>query len=126
MTRHVQQPTQTSCGPAAVAMLVGRPVAEVLEVAKAARLSRSRRRRRDDRMNIGEAERTLAFYGFVLFRRQRGLPNCPNALIREDHETGSGWHWFACVDGEWLDPARPGAVGLHFERLSFYPVRPRR
>jgi hypothetical protein len=95
-----RQPTRTSCGPTTVAMLADVPVADVLALQPAVRLTATRRRLRCHRTNVGELARLLDAYGLRLGPRA-AFTTSRLQVIRVDRAVGRGWHW-AAADGTWV------------------------
>lgn len=113
---HQPQPTATSCGPTVVAMLVSRPVSEVLRHLPKAR-NQSRRHVRNFRTTPREVHRLLQAYGLGLDMRQYGTLSGYGVAILRVHAPrpsgghATGWHWVLCVQSQIFDPAmRSGPV----------------
>ena len=131
MISHLEQPTRTSCGPTAVAMLVGDGVRDVITVLRASRSER-RMRRKDHASNVGEIARVLAFYGRRLEARQPGAAiNGDSFGLLKVHASASarGWHWAAVAGGEVHDPLMSTGLDVAVwlsetsdRKVHFYPV----
>lgn len=130
-----RQPSPTSCGPTTVAMIVGRPVAEILPWQQVARRTPARRRMRSHRTNVGELRRLLDSFGYQLGARCATPSHL--AVVRVDRPVGRGWHWAAQEGATVYDPALDAPVALSAYhralgleaatltgRLSWYPVAP--
>jgi hypothetical protein len=123
-----QQPTLTACGPTCVAMIVGVPVAEVLDRLPATRNARRAITRAGvDNTNLAEVLRLLRPYGFTLGRRlslAQTLP--PVALLRLRLKHHRNWHWAVWKDGQVFDPAtgtrRSTLVFAEYHDVTHYEV----
>lgn len=123
--RRQTQPTRTSCGPTAIAILLDWDVKYVLANLTYARTPARRLRMKSDRMNVGEADRLLGMYGLQLGPRRRDpLPKAGLALIRRARPQGAGWHWLALVDGRVYDPiGKQGQHGWEYNGSGFTDAR---
>lgn len=124
MIAHQRQPSPTSCGPACVAMLLHRPVDDVLKVLHLVRRP-ARAQLKTHRTNVGELTRLLRLGARALGDRQRIGPGgfshtFGDFLLRIDHPTGRGWHWVVMSHGWIFDPAKAGGT-----RLSHHWLRQR-
>jgi hypothetical protein len=123
-----QQPTRTSCGPTCVAMIVGVPVADVLDSLPAARHGHRAISRADSHnTNLAELLRLLKPYGVTLGRRlslAQTLP--PVALLRLRSKHRRNWHWAVWKDGQVFDPAtgtrRSTLVFAEYHDVTHYEV----
>lgn len=146
MITHQMQPTSTSCGPACVAMLVGIPVADVLEefpkrfsAAKIKKLHRGQKIT-TNKTNVSEMWRLLKGYGknlgvkrelrYSVAKRSVYL----HGLLRMHVAMASGhyrieWHWLVISNGRVHDPCASGPMDadlwLHdnqHNQVFFYEV----
>lgn len=127
---HQQQPTKYSCGPTVVAMIVGRPVRDLLvDLVTVRRGKRRDRMARSHRTNIGELRRLAERHGYTLGTRRQGWPpDNVTAVIRLAKKFGKhGWHWMLWDAGAVHDPLSLDAelwpkIRWEAPRVSYYEV----
>lgn len=110
MITHLKQPTATSCGPTCVAMLLHRPVNEVLAALPSVRTV-ARQRIKNHRTNVGELDRLLRRGGRVLGTIERIGPagfrhTFGDFLLRIHNRNGRNWHWVVMSHGLIYDPMK--------------------
>lgn len=128
--KHQVQPSNTSCGPTCVAILLDKSIEEVLALLPSVRVTDVRKKRKDHRSNVGEVKRLLAIYGYYLRKRVQGFPTTGTSLLRVHHYLGSSnWHFSIFHNGVVFDPSfeTPFSAEDYQSQLepfltSFYPV----
>lgn len=100
------QPTNTSCGPTALAMLLDVDPENIIQRVHDARTP-ARQRIKNERSNVGELARAAASLGYAMSTRHRyeRVPEHGLFLLRFEAKPGSNWHWMACRDGSICNPA---------------------
>lgn len=126
---HQQQPTKTSCGPTTIAMLVGKPVREILDLLPSVRTGKRSRMTKTHRTNVGELARLAALDGYRLGKRHQGWPpDNVTAVVRLARKYGRrGWHWMLWDSGSVHDPLdieaeRHPKIRWETARVSYYEV----
>lgn len=134
MITHQKQPSRTSCGPTCVAMLVGKPAAEILSLLP---LVRQKKQTTKHSTSVAELSRLLRSYDFILGMRWIGEDLWSfHGILRVHHRTPAGqfrqgWHWVVMSEGMIYDPSATEVIEARWwfkqhqqDKVIFYDVAP--